>query len=401
MNRLTRTAVTLAATLLFARAEAETFVHRFEAGSMFRALTVVDETVYINRRLSHRATILNRITYKVLEERADGSGLLSGEFRVSSKADAGAGAAWVTEQLYDSEYWETPAGRFEIGAEYFMPVVRHVPTFPARELDPGDTWTAPGEERHDFREDFGIPEPYVIPFDVSYTYVGPAELDGKEVHLIEGSYAVFHEPGPPRSWEVAYPVRIAGFSELRIYWNAAEGRPERYDESFRFVFDLSTGDSVEYRGVAEGTYSEATPLDRKAVADELREALGDIEGASVAEDERGVSVTLENLRFVADSTRLLPGEEAKLALIAEVLSRFPERDVLVAGHTALAGTEEQRMSLSLARARTVAELLAELGARTPDRIVVEGYGAERPVAPNDTEANMARNRRVEIVILEN
>jgi len=392
-------AAVLAASLLLGNAEAETFVHRFQAGTMFRALTEVDETVYINRRLSHRATILNRIAFEVLEVRADGAGLLSGEFRVSSRAESG--AAWVTEQLYRSEYWETPAGRFEIGPEYFMPVVRHVPSFPARELAPGDTWTAPGEERHDFREDFGIPDPYVIPFDATYTYVGPVELDGKTVHLIESSYAVFQEPGVPKAWGFAYPVRIAGHSSQRLYWNAEEGRLERYDETFRFVFDLSTGDSVEYRGTAEGTFTEATPLDRGAVAEELRQALGEVEGASVAEDERGVSVTLENLRFAADSTRLLPGEEEKLALIAEVLARYPERDVLVAGHTALAGTAEQRMALSLSRARAVAELLASLGARSADRIVVEGYGAERPVAPNDTEANMARNRRVEIIILEN
>jgi len=392
-------AAVLAASLLLGNAEAETFVHRFQAGTMFRALTEVDETVYINRRLSHRATILNRIAFEVLEVRADGAGLLSGEFRVSSRAESG--AAWVTEQLYRSEYWETPAGRFEIGPEYFMPVVRHVPSFPARELAPGDTWTAPGEERHDFREDFGIPDPYVIPFDATYTYVGPVELDGKTIHLIESSYAVFQEPGVPKAWGFAYPVRIAGHSSQRLYWNAEEGRLERYDETFRFVFDLSTGDSVEYRGTAEGTFTEATPLDRGAVAEELRQALGEVEGASVAEDERGVSVTLENLRFAADSTRLLPGEEEKLALIAEVLARYPERDVLVAGHTALAGTAEQRMALSLSRARAVAELLASLGARSADRIVVEGYGAERPVAPNDTEANMARNRRVEIIILEN
>lgn len=392
-------AALLAAATLAAPAAAETFVHRFRAGTMFRALTEVDETVYINRRLSHRATILNRIAFEVLEVRSDGAGLLSGEFRTSTRA--GPDAAWVTEQVYRSEYWEAPSGRFEIGDSYFMPVVRHVPTFPARELEPGDTWTAPGEERHDFREDFGIPDPYVIPFDATYTYVGPVELDGKTLQLIEASYAIFQEPGVPRAWGLAYPVRIAGHSRQRLYWNAGEGRLERYDETFRFVFDLSTGDSVEYRGTASGSFTEATPLDRAAVAEELREALGEVEGARVSEDERGVSVTLENLRFVADSTRLLPGEEAKLALIAEVLARYPERDVLVAGHTALAGTAEQRMTLSLARARAVAELLASMGARPPDRIVTEGYGAERPVAPNDTEANMARNRRVEIIILEN
>ena len=39
--------------------------------------------------------------------------------------------------------------------------------------------------------------------------------------------------------------------------------------------------------------------------------------------------------------------------------------------------------------------------RKPEAITVLGYGAERPIADNSTAAGMARNRRVEITILEN
>jgi len=39
--------------------------------------------------------------------------------------------------------------------------------------------------------------------------------------------------------------------------------------------------------------------------------------------------------------------------------------------------------------------------RTADRVVIRGYGAERPIADNSTEEGMRRNRRVEITILEN
>jgi type VI secretion system protein ImpK len=53
--------------------------------------------------------------------------------------------------------------------------------------------------------------------------------------------------------------------------------------------------------------------------------------------------------------------------------------------------------LSEARAKSVAALIKPMLAR-PERVAVSGKGAENPVAPNDVEANKAKNRRVEISI---
>ncbi len=47
------------------------------------------------------------------------------------------------------------------------------------------------------------------------------------------------------------------------------------------------------------------------------------------------------------------------------------------------------------------ECLIANGVRTADRIVVQGYGAEKPLADNRTQEGMRKNRRVEITILEN
>ena len=59
------------------------------------------------------------------------------------------------------------------------------------------------------------------------------------------------------------------------------------------------------------------------------------------------------------------------------------------------------MKLSIERARVIAEMLVALGVRKPEEIIIVGYGAERPIADNSTPEGMARNRRVEITILEN
>jgi len=378
---------------------ADEFHFDYTKGDKYRVLSNVDEDVYINRQYSHSARIVNRIAFEVADTRSDGAALLRGDFTTS--VQYAGGYSYVADRMYRSEYWHLADGRYEIGAQYFMPTVRNVPTFPDRDLKPGDTWNSPGEERHDFRDDFGIAEPYVIPIDVRYTYEGAGTLDGAPVKLIRAGYTVFFEPGRPRTWTVAYPTQIAGYSDQLLYWDEARGSLTAYEERFKFLFELSDGRTVEYRGVASARVVEAELMDRAGLEKDIRDAVGDLKDVSVTSDERGVTISIENIQFTADSSRLLPAELAKIKAIAGILAEVPGRDILVTGHTALAGTAAARQELSKERAKAVAEELIRLGARKPEAITVLGYGAEKPVADNSTEAGMARNRRVEITILEN
>ncbi|HQO66502.1 MAG TPA: OmpA family protein [Spirochaetales bacterium] len=395
-------AAALAAIAAFAApvpAAADEFHFAYAVGDKYRVVSTVDEDVYINRRYSHSARIVNRIAFEVADARDDGAALLRGDFSTSTRYAGG--VSYVADRIYRSEYWQLPNGRYEIGPAYYMPTVRHVPTFPARDLRPGDTWTAPGEERHDFRDDFGIPDPYIIPIDVRYTYEGPGELDGRPVRLVRAAYTVFVQPARPRSWTIAWPTQIAGYSDQLLYWDPGRGALAAYEERFKFVFELSDGRTVEYRGQAGSEVVEAETMDRPGLERELRDAVEGLDGVTVTSGELGVTISLEDIRFRADSAVLLPSELAKIERIAGLLKGVADRDILVSGHTALAGTEAARLALSTERARAVADQLIRLGAREAERITVIGYGAERPVADNSTEAGMARNRRVEITILEN
>ena len=69
------------------------------------------------------------------------------------------------------------------------------------------------------------------------------------------------------------------------------------------------------------------------------------------------------------------------------------------GHTARIGTEESQFTLSVERAKTIVDYLTSQGMEA-ERFLYEGRGGTEPVAPNDIEKNMAKNRRVEIIILE-
>jgi outer membrane protein OmpA-like peptidoglycan-associated protein len=130
-------------------------------------------------------------------------------------------------------------------------------------------------------------------------------------------------------------------------------------------------------------------LDRQNIAD-----------TTVRVVEEGVVISLDNIQFMADSAVLTGREQDKLREIAGILSPYPNRKILVGGHTALAGTEEMRLQISLQRAGAVADFLVSLGVRRTGEILVQGYGARQPLGDNATEAGRALNRRVEIILLD-
>ena len=382
---------------------AEDFFYKQEAGDRYRILSTVQEDVYIDRILSHKADILNRIAVEVTGVqgiRARHKAIFQTSER-SSGVLAGQGRSFHWSREYESEFDRDRLGYLSIDAKYFMPVVRNVPVFPGRDLKPGERWTADGHEMHDFRDSFGIEKPYRIPFTANYTFLGNREWKEKTYPAFSVSYRIFSEPKAVsgRIW----PRRIIGASDQTVYWDSALGQAAAYEENFRMVFDLSNGMTVEYRGRAQAELVESVQMDKKKIVDEINddiERLG-LKDAEVKVVDEGITISLENIQFAADTAVMLPGEQEKLGKLAEILQKYPDRDILVGGHTALAGPEAGRMQLSIERAAVIADYLIANNVRPQDRIVVRGYGAQRPIADNRTEEGRRKNRRVEITLLEN
>ena len=112
-----------------------------------------------------------------------------------------------------------------------------------------------------------------------------------------------------------------------------------------------------------------------------------------------IKITMYDIRFVADSAEILPDETGRLDVIAEALKKVgPNTHFLIEGHTADLNRPEGERILSLQRADKIAEELAKRGIEA-SRMQTAGYGATRPIAPNDTTENRAKNRRVEITIM--
>ncbi|MEQ9463902.1 MAG: OmpA family protein [Haliea sp.] len=92
-------------------------------------------------------------------------------------------------------------------------------------------------------------------------------------------------------------------------------------------------------------------------------------------------------------------ERASLLLrdVAEVLAEYDRSLVVVEGHSDSVGAASFNQSLSEQRALAVAAMLQENGV-VVERLVVVGYGPDRPVTDNDTERGRAQNRRVELLV---
>jgi OmpA-OmpF porin, OOP family len=110
-------------------------------------------------------------------------------------------------------------------------------------------------------------------------------------------------------------------------------------------------------------------------------------------------ITLEGIVFGFDSDRIASDERGALESAADTLRRNPELRVEIAGHTDSMGQPAYNQALSERRARAVLEFLVAAGIDR-DRLTARGYGQAEPVADNATEEGRARNRRVELRVLD-
>ncbi|RFT17114.1 MAG: Outer membrane lipoprotein omp16 precursor [Candidatus Saccharicenans subterraneus] len=141
---------------------------------------------------------------------------------------------------------------------------------------------------------------------------------------------------------------------------------------------------------------EAIKKERDELASKLKGALSSV--AETTETARGLMVNLAGVLFDVNKATLKPESQLKLAKLAGILMVFQDMKLSIEGHTDSTGSEELNLRLSTDRARTVYEFLMGQGV-SPDRMKYQGFGSSKPVAPNDTEANRAKNRRVEVIVL--
>jgi OmpA-OmpF porin, OOP family len=113
--------------------------------------------------------------------------------------------------------------------------------------------------------------------------------------------------------------------------------------------------------------------------------------------ERGLVLTLGDVLFETGKADLRPGALRNLYPLVTFLQKYPERRVVIEGHTDNVGSDAYNLDLSQRRADAVRDFLLQNGVKAA-QMSTRGYGKASPVASNNTAGGRQQNRRVELII---
>lgn len=159
-------------------------------------------------------------------------------------------------------------------------------------------------------------------------------------------------------------------------------------------------EAEQARRLADAQASEIELARREAqlatqAAESLRRRL---EYMELRETDRGVVVTLGDVLFEVGKSDLHESARTHLADVVELLQSEPGNRIRIEGHTDASGPAELNVRLSQQRAEAVRSALVELGISS-DRITAVGMGEDFPIASNENDEGRARNRRVDVILL--
>lgn len=170
------------------------------------------------------------------------------------------------------------------------------------------------------------------------------------------------------------------------------------DEALRAKEEAMRANAESLRMKDEALQGKETALmeREKALAD--AEALRlELAALQAQKTERGMVMTLGDVLFSTGKTALLPGALSTIDKLARFLAEYPEKTILIEGHTDNVGSDTFNQDLSERRAVSVKDALMQASVEE-GRISTVGLGETTPMADNETSAGRLKNRRVEIVI---
>ncbi len=280
-----------------------------------------------------------------------------------------------------------------------FPTVQNFPVFPKGSVSKGDMWRAFGVRVVDPLRDGKYTK---VKFYCEYRYVGDAVKRGKKYAVVKALYAMRYREGDDPGGDDRIE-RIIGKHSVTIYYDVSGD-----NESFmvdlmeeHYTLKCKSLKTVSFKGFILTWFNNVELMNRARLVEEMKKEIktSGVKNVTVEKRKEGVALTINSIHFIANKAIVLPAERPRLRKLAEMLKKIKGRNFLVVGHTADVGSKESQYVLSVRRAKTIVDYLVSQGIPAR-RFMYEGKGGTEPVAPNDTEENMAKNRRVEIIVLE-
>lgn len=385
--------------LLSVSLHAQEFGYLFEPDSKYQIISEVKQQIYRNDAFSHDAYFRNIVNVDIIGGDREVA-VLHARYRVTERAEFNERVNTVQNEYQITYRLNNEGVIVGIDEDAFLPMVRNVPRFPRGKVEIGDTWSFVLEEVFDFRAQFGVKRPFKISTIANYEYIGAttSQYDQRSYPTIKISYPI---KAHRRVWGKAggLTISVSGSTEQVLLWDDRRGRPHSYSEEYQFGWQAGYL-KAEFTGTAEAYTVELSDTIDQTRKAELEKAVeqGQLSDISVEVDDEGVVVGIGELRFQPNTAILLPGEggEERIIELAELIRGYDSGQVLVIGHTALAGTAAGRQRLSELRARTIADLLQK---HNVENLLIQGMGGTQPIADNSTEEGRMQNRRVEVKLI--
>lgn len=301
-----------------------------------------------------------------------------------------------------SSFGITPEGSLEMYEDNGYPTFRGFPTYTAKEIKPGDKWKAKAVRTVDPLNKGIFTK---VPILVEYTYLRDEIYNGEEVFLLSAKWATrygaksYIDFGGDKTL-----VEAQGSNNATLYVSKKTGMAIVIRDTVDELYTYSDGNKIALKG----TINIFTKYQPSVNDDEVYGAIQRVTGisdeqiesdiVSVENTSNGIRLSIPNLQFKSDRADLLDSEKERLDKIAEILKSSGTSMLLIEGHTADTDNPTGELALSKERAKVIATEMVKRRIR-PERFVIKGRGSEQPIADNSTKEGMAKNRRVEITIL--
>jgi outer membrane protein OmpA-like peptidoglycan-associated protein/outer membrane protein assembly factor BamB len=184
--------------------------------------------------------------------------------------------------------------------------------------------------------------------------------------------------------EIGAPVRAA--VEIRKWENGrlVYDRTDYPDRTGKVM--VPEGDGVEITALADGHLPAKKKIAAKDPSAEL----------TLQKIRKNQPYIVDAITFEYNQAYLTRGSLNVLDSVVQTMKRSPAMKLDIAGYTDSSGDAAYNQKLSERRADAVKEYMIKNGI-SPERLTSKGFGASKFVAPNDSDANMAKNRRTEFI----
>lgn len=203
-----------------------------------------------------------------------------------------------------------------------------------------------------------------------------------------------------REAEQAHMLSRATMEEIERTQRRAMTAEERREEAARQA-EEAREEAAAARRLTEAQATELELAWQEAeMASEAAESLRRrLELLELRQTDRGVVVTLGDVLFELGETDLQPSARDNLQDVVDLLQTEPDKRIRIEGHTDSTGPASVNLRISQQRAEAVERELIAMGI-TADRVQSIGMGEDFPIASNETNEGRSRNRRVDVILLD-